>query len=227
MPREVFVAGQILTAAEMNIVSDQTVMTFAGTAARGSAIPTPSEGMAAYLSDSNIVSLYDGADWKNSLGVTGGILQVVSTTKTDTFSTTSTSFTDVTGLSATITPTSATSKILLLASVSISGGDNNNTAVVFERGGTLLGQGNAAGDRIQAISSIFSDASIAGTGFYGNINTNLNYLDSPATVSSTEYFVQIRAKSGTTSYINRSGQDINSATYVRSSSTITLMEVAG
>ena len=44
MPREVFVAGQVLTAAELNVVSDQSVMVFAGTAARGSAIPSPSEG---------------------------------------------------------------------------------------------------------------------------------------------------------------------------------------
>ena len=42
----------------------------------------------------------------------GGIVQCVSTTKTDTFTTASTSFTDVTGLSATITPKFSTSKIL-------------------------------------------------------------------------------------------------------------------
>ena len=35
----------------------------------------------------------------------GRVLQVVSATKTDTFSTTSTSFTDITGLSVSITPT--------------------------------------------------------------------------------------------------------------------------
>lgn len=58
MPREVFVAGQILTAAEMNVVSDQTVMSFAGTAARGSAIPSPTEGMVSYLNDSNSLEVY-------------------------------------------------------------------------------------------------------------------------------------------------------------------------
>ena len=46
--------------------------------------------------------------------VGGGIVQCVSTTKTDTFTTTSTSFVDVTGLSATITPKFSTSKILVM-----------------------------------------------------------------------------------------------------------------
>jgi hypothetical protein len=80
MPREVFVAGQILTAAEMNIVSDQTVMSFAGTAARGSAIPTPSEGMAAYLSDSNIVQYYSGASWATVGPTAAGGMTLLSTT---------------------------------------------------------------------------------------------------------------------------------------------------
>ena len=44
-------------------------------------------------------------------GSSGGIIQVRSTTKTDPFDTTSTSFTDVTGLSVSITPTRADSKI--------------------------------------------------------------------------------------------------------------------
>lgn len=61
MPRQVFTAGSVLTAAQMNIISDATVMTFAGTAARGSAIPTPSEGMVSYLEDSNSLELYTTA----------------------------------------------------------------------------------------------------------------------------------------------------------------------
>ena len=58
MPREVFVAGQVLTAAEMNIVSDQTVMVFDDASARDSAIPSPSEGMVVYLKDTNQVLKY-------------------------------------------------------------------------------------------------------------------------------------------------------------------------
>jgi hypothetical protein len=63
MPRQTFTAGSVLTAAQLNIVSDQTVMTFAGTAARGSAIPTPTEGMVVWLQDSDSLELYNGAGW--------------------------------------------------------------------------------------------------------------------------------------------------------------------
>jgi len=72
VPREVFVAGQILTAAEMNVVSDQTVMSFAGTAARGSAIPSPVGGMMSYLEDVDRLQVYHTA-WENvQTGFTAG-----------------------------------------------------------------------------------------------------------------------------------------------------------
>jgi hypothetical protein len=226
MPREVFVAGQILTAAEMNIVSDQTVMSFAGTAARGSAIPTPSEGMAAYLNDSNILSLYDGAAWKNSLGVTGGILQVVSTTKTDTFTTTSTSFVDITGFSVSISPSSTTSKILVIFNVSVGadGGTNAPTAQIM-RDSTAIAIGDAAGSRTRATSLYY-----AGNGGGANAQNNFsnNFLDSPNTTSSVTYKIQVRSNSAAqTTAINRGTGDTDGASTARGVSTITLMEVAG
>jgi hypothetical protein len=42
---------------------DQSVMTFADSAARGSAITSPVEGMLTYLADSNIYEYWDGAAW--------------------------------------------------------------------------------------------------------------------------------------------------------------------
>lgn len=59
MTRQVFTAGSVLTAAQLNVVSDQVVMTFAGTAARGSAIPVPVEGMVTYLEDTNRLEYYE------------------------------------------------------------------------------------------------------------------------------------------------------------------------
>ena len=58
--RRVFTPGEVLTASNvMNYLQDQTVMNFAGTAARGSAIGTAvSEGMVSYLADSNDVEVY-------------------------------------------------------------------------------------------------------------------------------------------------------------------------
>jgi hypothetical protein len=63
--RRVFAPGEVLTASNtMNYFMDQTVMNFAGTAARGSAIGTAvSEGMVSYLADTNDVQVYDGSAW--------------------------------------------------------------------------------------------------------------------------------------------------------------------
>jgi hypothetical protein len=70
MSRKVFTAGQVLAASDVNnFLMDQTVMSFAGTAARGSAIGTAVEGMTTYLEDTNYLSVYDGASWASSLPV--------------------------------------------------------------------------------------------------------------------------------------------------------------
>lgn len=62
--RRTFVAGEILTANQVNnYLQDQTVMVFANSAARTSAIPSPSEGMVTYLSDINYISVWDGTQW--------------------------------------------------------------------------------------------------------------------------------------------------------------------
>lgn len=69
--RRTFAAGEVLTATNvMNYLQDQAVMTFAGTAARGSAIGSAvSEGMVSYLADSNQIEVYDGSVWKPTLGL--------------------------------------------------------------------------------------------------------------------------------------------------------------
>ena len=56
--RKVFTAGQVLAASDVNSTVDQTVMVFADSAARTTAIPTPTEGMVAYLVDTNALQLY-------------------------------------------------------------------------------------------------------------------------------------------------------------------------
>lgn len=66
--RKVFVAGQVLTASDVNSTVDQTVMVFADAAARDLAIPTPTEGMVVYLESDNSLSNFTGASFV-SLGV--------------------------------------------------------------------------------------------------------------------------------------------------------------
>jgi hypothetical protein len=64
MPRKEFDAFTRLDASDVNTyLMDQSVMTFASSAARGSAIATPVEGMVTYLEDSNDLSLYNGSAW--------------------------------------------------------------------------------------------------------------------------------------------------------------------
>jgi hypothetical protein len=62
--RKVFTAGDVLTASQVqDYLQDQAVMVFAGTAARSSAIATPSEGMISYQKDTDAIEAYDGANW--------------------------------------------------------------------------------------------------------------------------------------------------------------------
>jgi hypothetical protein len=64
MPRKVFTAGEVLSASDVNsFLMNQMVQTFAGTAARGSAIGTATEGMLTYLADSNTFEYFDGSSF--------------------------------------------------------------------------------------------------------------------------------------------------------------------
>ncbi|CAB4154305.1 hypothetical protein UFOVP631_44 [uncultured Caudovirales phage] len=64
MPRKVFTAGEVLAASDVNsFLMNQMVMTFAGSAARSSAIPSPTEGMLTYLADSDSFQFYNGTSF--------------------------------------------------------------------------------------------------------------------------------------------------------------------
>jgi hypothetical protein len=66
MPRKVFTAGEVLAASDVNsFLMNQSVMTFAGTAARSSAIGTAVEGMLVYLEDTNTYQTWNGTAWQN------------------------------------------------------------------------------------------------------------------------------------------------------------------
>lgn len=66
MPRKVFEGFSILDAEDVNTyLMDQAVMSFAGTAARGSAIPAPTDGMVSWLQDSDTFTIYNGSSWAN------------------------------------------------------------------------------------------------------------------------------------------------------------------
>jgi hypothetical protein len=64
MPRKVFTAGEVLAAADVNsFLMNQTVQTFASSAARGSAIGTATEGLVTYLNDIDALSVFNGTQF--------------------------------------------------------------------------------------------------------------------------------------------------------------------
>jgi hypothetical protein len=74
--RKVFTAGDVLTASDVqNYMMDQSVMYFAGTAARSSAIATPTTGMTTYIGTTGTASIpqietYTGSAWQTPYGLT-------------------------------------------------------------------------------------------------------------------------------------------------------------
>jgi hypothetical protein len=162
-------------------------------------------------------------------GITGGkILQVVSTTKTDTFSASVAGLgeTAVTGLTATITPSSATSTVLVMVNVNGCQVTGSYPLLFFRvyRGATEIGSGAAAGSRPTLMGASYVASSDGGT-----ITTAAgHHLDSPASTSSLTYSVYLVNQSGSTQTLglNRTPVDPNGSVGARTSSQITVIEVS-
>jgi len=155
---------------------------------------------------------------------TGKVLQVVTANKTDTFSTSSTSYTDVTGLSVSITPSSSSNKIFVMAHAAIDHGDSRAMMIQLVRGSTALHIGTAASNRPGATFFTFSDQGGDNTVHYTGA---FQYLDTPSTTSATTYKLQARISSLNAGYINRTRNDNDSNSNARAASGITVMEIAG
>ena len=147
------------------------------------------------------------------------VVQVKSTLKSDTFSTASTSFVDVTGLSISITPTSATNKILVMVTANLSS-DGSGFAVFARlmRDSTAIAIADTAGSRTSATFGAYPLG-----GFIQPCS--MEFLDSPATTSATTYKLQVLVNASGTGYLNRTQGDSNAVSTLRTASTITVMEV--
>ena len=122
---------------------------------------------------------------------TGSVLQVVQSSTSTSVSTTNTTATD-TGLTASITPSSASNKILVIVAQNyyIQGGSINSGAILLLRSSTTIG---TTGDY-----PIWVTASANIGGIY-----TINYLDSPSTTSATTYQVYFRTNvSDSAAYLN-------------------------
>ena len=155
----------------------------------------------------------------------GAVLQVVQTVKTDTFSSSSTSYTDITGMSVAITPSSSSNKILILCHLGILGttGGGTSASVQLLRGTTVIGNGTAASNRV---GSIYRSA--GGVNGDHNNGGSFQFLDSPSTTSATTYKLQGISQTSFSFTVNASGVDADVAlSYgTRTSSTLTAMEIS-
>ena len=156
----------------------------------------------------------------------GGIIQIVSTTKTTAFTSSSTSYVDITGLSATITPKFNTSKIYMTVNLN-SCADTRYAAFQFVRGSTPIAVGT---DATESRENITFTANSNSNNTHDNLvlnNQAMSILDSPATTSATTYKVQGKITYSTGNfYINRQVNDADQTYIIRAASTITLMEVS-
>ena len=160
----------------------------------------------------------------------GGIIQVVSVTKTDAESLASTSTPQlIPGMQATITPQSASNKILVMISLHAAvAGNYAAHYAVLRRDSTDIAVGDAAGSRNRATFSLQSP-SFYFDATYGPGFAAVNHLDSPATTSAVTYGLYHAEADNQSNglYINRSPTDTDSISFNRVTSSITLMEICG
>ena len=160
----------------------------------------------------------------NSARFSGGkVLQVVQAVKTDRQDTTSTSYADVSGLSISITPSSTSSKVLVI--LDINNISNSAASVVrfkILRDSTVVTKNTDGGGA--DTQNAFATGGGGGTSVSARkiSSCNLHFIDSPSSTSSLTYKVQMNASSASsTSSINnwQTNDDMGSV------SAITLMEI--
>jgi hypothetical protein len=218
---DVYRNGALLGSADFTATNGTTVVLAAGASAGDlvetvsfyvssvlNAIPATNGAVTnAYLLDGSITKakMGSGSTW----APVGTVIQVVNATYSTQVGPVTTTYTD-TGISASITPTSSSSKVLVLVSQQI----------------TAAGGGLDSGGQLRIVrgaSEIFA-TSTTGVYIYNptsgseiKLYLSLNYLDSPATTSSTTYKMQGRDTSyGSSLYFQDNG----------STTSITLMEIA-
>lgn len=171
----------------------------------------------------NVITVPSG----KTLYAPGSVVQIQQAVKSDTFTSNSSSWLDITGLSVSITPFLTTSKILVKYSVQtsiVSGG--YACLLKLQRNGVDIGVGVPTSSAVATTTQAFSDAATASG--YPIYNQTMEYLDSPISVTTLTYKIQARGwvSSSGSYYINMSQQDLGTVNFGRGISTITVMEIA-
>jgi len=211
----------------VNVTATGTILAASGTSGTPSISFSGDSNSGFYSISDNVIGVATNGTRVGEIGVgyggfTGNIIQVVQTVKSDTFTTTSTTYVDVTSFSCTITPRYSTSKILVLVDIGgfapINGG-TSSARLLRDSTEIYSGDGSAG-----VLNQIHDGGASSGDHYYGAFHHGSTYLDSPATTSSTIYKVQIKSNGAYTTVFNRSAHD--SGVYNgRTASSITLMEV--
>jgi len=167
------------------------------------------------ISDAGVLKRLDAS----LIGGGGKVLQVVSVNKTDTFSSSSSSFTDITGLTASITPSATSSKILVNVSIYAGGDAGARYGYILVRGSTSILLGDASSSRTRSsVSGLATDG-------HSMVSQPIIFLDSPSSTSSTTYKIQGQTESGNNFMVNKTSTDSDAASVFRPASTITLIEI--
>lgn len=141
-------------------------------------------------------------------GASGGIIQCVQTTSTSGVTYTNTTFADIpspASLSVSITPSSASNKILVIGDISAGGASGSYNIFQLVRNSTNIYEGTDSKSYIG--SKIWYPKSDGNADGYSIGNVNMVFLDSPSTTSAVTYKVQVRTTSATASVNRRSLTD--------------------
>ena len=161
-----------------------------------------------------------GVAWETASGG-GKLLQVVHTTVTaESFSTTSTSDTEITGLNASITPSATTSKIRITVMITAGGNSGNTLGFGLMRDSTQIGSSSNATDyqRNAMVAEYTPDSGYSHTVTY-------QYLDSPSTTSETTYKATVNNRYSYGFYLNKPPTSSTDDYVVKGVSNIILEEI--
>ena len=188
---------------------------------------------------SNLMKIGRGAtlDLAGSAGSinmpTGGVLQVVSTTFTGVATGTNTTPVLVSGMSASITPSSATSKILIQVTAAMAASGNQHAGGLLYKDGSELSaahQSDVGANRRPYFVTTGYVSSTDHSSHLGNMifTSASTYLDTAGGTSAITYALYMRVRdSGQTWTLNKTTGNYDADETVRPTSSITLTEVAG
>jgi hypothetical protein len=218
-------AAGFVAAADWNAFNSK-LASLAATAGGGLAIggsaTAPTVGLTTSCAGGQILK-WNGSAWACAADVDTSKANVVSTEFTNVAKLTSTTFVDVPGFSATITPSSASSRVLVMANVVAGMNSATTGGYRIVRGATPIAVPPDVGGYVSVSSASFYGGS-------GDSNNNeeasVTFLDSPGSAGAVTYKIQVYAPQGTTIVVNGLGSDTAGLNWSqRARSSLTLMEM--